>query len=131
MTIRLFTKSLLAFALVSVTLVAEDGKPAPKFDPEKIFTKLDANGDKKISKEEMSALAEKLPKGGDKAGVVFDRLFQKLDADSDGFLTVDEFKKLSELREKIDPSKFEKLKKALDAKRGESPKTDIEKKDKE
>jgi len=81
---------LVAFAIiggVSPVLAGEGAEEGKRPCAEDKFTKLDTDGDEKISLEEFKAapFAEKL---GDKV----DALFEKLDADDDGFLTLEELK---------------------------------------
>jgi hypothetical protein len=88
-------------------------------DPEQMFNKMDADNDKKVTKDEFKKFFEELTKGkleGKGLGGG-EKLFDQLDADSDGKLTLEEFKKLSELREKF-KGKFdlEKLKALKDKK---------------
>lgn len=71
-----------------------------KFDTSKFFGLLDANSDKKVSKDEIKAFVEKFKeKLGDKAdkiAPIIETVFGKMDADNDGFISEDEFKKGSE-----------------------------------
>jgi len=98
---------------VSCTLVAhadddkkpgEDGKPGKtgKIDKAKIFDKMDANGDGKLTKEEfkdatekmMERLKDKIPAGaGGKAGGFAEKRFGSMDADKDGSVSKREFEK--------------------------------------
>jgi Ca2+-binding EF-hand superfamily protein len=57
-----------------------------KADPEAQFTKMDKNGDKKLSLEEFKG-----KRTGDKATKAEEQ-FKKMDKDSDGSLTLEEFK---------------------------------------
>lgn len=66
----------------------------------KLFEKLDANGDGKISKEEFAKFGAKFGKGkggAGKAGKGKGKLFEKLDGDGDGFLSKAEFKKAASM----------------------------------
>jgi Ca2+-binding EF-hand superfamily protein len=88
---------------LSTPLVAAEDPAAPKVDPEKlskVFEKLDANADGKLSKDEFKGLAD-LGQGKlkDKPEVIA-KLFERLDANKDGSLTLDEFKKLGELKKR-------------------------------
>jgi hypothetical protein len=67
----------------------------PKFDPETIFRRADADGDGKLSREEWRKFSEAVPRFKDntRAGFIFDRL----DANKDGFLTLEEFAKIAEM----------------------------------
>jgi Ca2+-binding EF-hand superfamily protein len=73
-----------------------------KLDTDKLFEKLDANSDGKVSKEEFKKIfgnvAGKLVEQfGEKVGDVTDLLFDRLDTDSDGYLSKEEFKKVGGL----------------------------------
>lgn len=96
------------FTLVSLATARADEEDTPKKGKfgknkgivlDKVFEKLDTNGDGKISKEEFKKFAENSAKG--KGGQLGERLFDRLDTNSDGYLSKDEFKKLDELRDKI------------------------------
>lgn len=113
---KLFAMALLG---VSCTLVAyaEDekkpgdakpgfgGKFGAKIDKGKMFDRLDANGDGKVTKEEyvksmetmMDRLKEKLPaaKGPIGGGDFAAKRFESMDADKDGTVTKEEFEKAS------------------------------------
>lgn len=100
-----------------------DDPKAGKFDKAKLFAKMDANGDGKVTKEEFKifadAVKEKLKdkgagKGEKLAGLLgADKLFEKMDANKDGEVSKEEFEKFdfaAALRGKIDPSKLKNLK---------------------
>ncbi|MCS6852930.1 MAG: EF-hand domain-containing protein [Gemmataceae bacterium] len=95
--------SVLTSVLTGLLLVAgapgADDNNKPRFDPEAIFKKVDANGDGKLSKEEFQKITE-LGKGkgrGDRAKEMIGKLFEKLDANNDGSLSLDEYKKMREV----------------------------------
>jgi Ca2+-binding EF-hand superfamily protein len=69
---------------------------------EKLFKKLDTNGDGTLSQEEFAKITELRKKGGEAKGKGkgVEALFSKLDADGDGKLTLEEFRKITELRKK-------------------------------
>lgn len=83
------------------------GKAAVK-DLDATFKKLDANSDKKLSKDEFEKVAEQLAAAKpDKAAKLTEKLkglvgdvFAKLDENKDNNLSSDEFKKFTGLREK-------------------------------
>ena len=95
------------FGLISAVTVASaedekkpDAKPAKgKLDKAKMFEKMDANADGKVTKDEFKtfsdALKDRLKDKGGKAGkvgeLIGDKLFDKMDAD--GEITKDEFDK--------------------------------------
>ncbi|MDZ4818417.1 MAG: EF-hand domain-containing protein [Planctomycetota bacterium] len=84
-------KRLFMFCLacsLAVPALAADDKPKKKPDPEKVFAKLDANSDKKLSLEELSARAGSDEKKTQKAK----KLFKAKDTNKDGYLTLEEFK---------------------------------------
>jgi Ca2+-binding EF-hand superfamily protein len=100
---------------------AEEDKKAAnkKVDRSKIFDKLDADSDGKISKDEfqkgMEKLGEKVKekveasgKGNSKAGgmleKIMEKLFEKMDSDNDGSISKDEFNK-----SEIDPSNMKDI----------------------
>lgn len=80
----------------SLAVAAEgDKKPKgdkPKHDPEKVFSKKDTNGDKKLSKEEFVKNAKDPAKA--------EKHFNNKDKDKDGFLTLDELKAQGPKKEK-------------------------------
>ena len=60
----------------------------------KLFEKADANGDGKVSKEELKKALENAPMGRLKDNPqMIDKLFERLDANKDGFLTKEELQK--------------------------------------
>jgi len=97
------------FGLISAVTVASaedekkpDAKPAKgKLDKTKMFEKMDANGDGKVTKEEFKtfsdALKDRLKDKGGKAGkvgeLIGDKLFDKMDANADGEISKEEFDK--------------------------------------
>jgi Ca2+-binding EF-hand superfamily protein len=106
------------FGLISPAL-AQDEKKKKKnqaVDVSAFFTKLDANNDKKLSKEEFNAFKglqtpkpgkeNKEPKGLADARNAW---FAKLDANSDGFLTAEEFGKIKDVMA-ASPAKKKKVK---------------------
>lgn len=109
-------KILIALGLVAAMLLstgitrAEDakekkgrfqGKLKGRFDPEKLFEKMDADSDGKVTKKEFKAFFENLGKIGEKLAEFADTIFDRLDEDGNGKLTKDELKKLGNLREKL------------------------------
>lgn len=66
--------------------------PAPEkqHDPEKLFTKLDTNGDGSIDKTEFTTAAQKREEKKDK-DIDIDKQFAKTDTNSDGLISKDEF----------------------------------------
>jgi hypothetical protein len=71
----------------------------------KMFEKMDTDGDGKISKEEFKKFFTQARQGkgkgqgkGKRRGQFADRLFAKLDTNGDGYLSKDELKKLPEMR---------------------------------
>jgi Ca2+-binding EF-hand superfamily protein len=131
----MFRKFLAAAVLglfCAATTQADDekkDKKTAKFDKAKLFERIDADKDGKITKEEykkfFEGVAEKMKESGkgakiaDKLGDVADRSFEKMDADKDGKVTKEEFEKaegFGDLGGKIDP---EKLKKILKNKKGD------------
>lgn len=79
---------------------AAKGKAA-KVDKAKLFEKLDANADGKISKDEFTkwtdGIKEKLKEKGGKGEKIADamtgKMFEKMDANADGEVSKDEFEK--------------------------------------
>lgn len=77
------------------------GKLTGKLDKGKLFDKLDANGDGKLTKDEFKKFAETITeKLKDKGkvgklpeGVLGDKLYDKMDANKDGSVTKGEFEK--------------------------------------
>jgi Ca2+-binding EF-hand superfamily protein len=115
MLLRSVAASLMMLGLFVLVAHAEEEEKGKKKlgkggNPEELFQKLDANGDKKVTKEEFTKGFEEMAKG--KGGALGEKIFEQLDANSDGSLTLDEFKKISEIREKMGKGKLdsEKLK---------------------
>jgi hypothetical protein len=86
-----------------------DGK---KIDPEKIFQRLDTNGDGKLTKDEFLQIAEKLKEKlgdekGEKLKAFLEKAFDKMDTKKAGFLTLEQFKSFN-LRELLLKRKQEK-----------------------
>jgi hypothetical protein len=84
---KFLTAGLLGVFILGMGLspaMADKGDKKKK-DPDRVFQKLDANGDKSLSLEEMKG------KGKREASKIEKRL-KKLDTNSDGKLSLDEFK---------------------------------------
>jgi hypothetical protein len=123
------TRKLMALAVVGLlcgtaAVTADDKKPEPtkpdakgklgKLDKAKLFEKLDADGDGKVTKEEFKKFADQIKdrlkgKGkGDKLPELFgEKMFEKMDKDGDGKVTKEEF-------EKFEPEQLRKRKKDKD-----------------
>lgn len=109
-------RKLLAIALFafgcSATLAADDetgagekkpGKFGGQLDRGKVFAKMDANGDGKVTKDEFKnfqeVVADKLKQAGkggklgSQGGDFAAKMFDRLDANKDGVLTKEEFEK--------------------------------------
>ncbi|HMO35047.1 MAG TPA: hypothetical protein PKA06_03295 [Gemmatales bacterium] len=114
MNLGLLTLSIF-ITLGGLTLVNADDKENSKTSrrstslPETLFKRMDANGDRKVSKDEFSKFRESMQdrmkengkRGNDqgknrKTNGFAESLFQLGDTDKDGFLTIDEFKRLRE-----------------------------------
>jgi len=128
---KLLLAAVFCFAGSVVTAFADDDKKAEEpakptakgklgnFDKSKMFERMDADQDGKVTKEEFKKFREtlaekmkdKLP-GGAGAGMldkIFDGMFEKMDADKDGIITKDEFEKYQPAGN-LDPEKLKKLK---------------------
>ncbi len=77
----------------AISVAAQD-TPLRGRDPADIFRHFDANGDKKLSKDEFVKLAERNARL--KANV--DLMLRRLDANKDGFLTLEEYSQLTKLQ---------------------------------
>ena len=97
--------TLLAVPFLAVSVHAQD-KPAaapgakpekPKMDPAAAFAKLDTNGDKSVSLDEMKAGPM-----GKKDPAKAEEMFKKKDKDADGKLTLEEFSAKPEKKPKKD-----------------------------
>ena len=97
-----------------------------KKDPEIVFKKLDADGDGKLTKDELKKLIERLPKLKEKGDQIVERMFNSADTNGDGKLSLEEFKKLMEMGEKlkgkIDPAKLKGAREKLKNKKGDEEK---------
>jgi Ca2+-binding EF-hand superfamily protein len=124
------SRKLFAAALVclfcTATARADDAKAdkkAAKFDKAKLFEKMDADKDGKVTKDEykkfFDGVVEKLKDAGKgekiagKLDGVAEKSFEKIDADKDGKITKEEFEKAEgfggDLGGKIDTEKLKKL----------------------
>jgi Ca2+-binding EF-hand superfamily protein len=98
--------------LGTLSLAADDEKKPPaagklgNIDKAKLFEKMDADGDGKVTKDEFRKFREqateklkdsgKGEKLGGQLGGLLDKLFEKMDADGDGKVTKEEFEKYQE-----------------------------------
>lgn len=82
--VRIVAVFAVAFGCMTPALSADGGKKAP--NPEKVFTKKDANSDGALTLEEFKTGLK------DKALNNADKRFKKIDANGDGKVTLDEFK---------------------------------------
>lgn len=73
------------------TIHAQQKGRGKNIDPDKVFEKLDADKDGKISKEEVDKADRPRLKEN----------FSKIDADGDGFINKEEFKKMVEKRRAV------------------------------
>jgi Ca2+-binding EF-hand superfamily protein len=121
MTRKLFAAALLC-ALCTATANADDEKKAAKFDKAKLFERIDADKDGKVTKDEykkfFEAVGEKMKDAGKgekiagKLDGLAEKSFEKMDADKDGKVTKDEFEKaegFGDFGGKLDPEKLKKL----------------------
>src|SRR5262249_13641699 len=87
-----------------------------------IFKRLDANGDGKVTKEEIKKAAENRGNGQFNITEMLDKLFDKLDTDKDGALSAAEFKKFGDiLRERLGTIYTAKLKELREKLRNRKP----------
>jgi Ca2+-binding EF-hand superfamily protein len=91
-----------ALLLTAGVSPAQDAKQeARKIEPDKLFKKLDANNDGKLSREEFKKVTELgLVRLKDRAEIL-DKLFDRLDANADGVLSGEEFGKFGSLAKRI------------------------------
>ncbi len=101
----------------------KNDRPAPGQRPggfgggqflEAMFKRLDADGDGKLTRDEIKKAGENRPDARFNLGELLDRAFDRLDADKDGVLSLDEFKKFGEqMRDRfggqIDPERLKQL----------------------
>jgi Ca2+-binding EF-hand superfamily protein len=83
---------------VGVSVNGVNAAGAGKIDKAKLFARMDANGDGKLTREEFAQFAAKVAehhkdKGKSGKGGHADKLFDKIDANHDGVITLDEFEK--------------------------------------
>lgn len=109
--VRLFALAAL-LALTGASLAADEkGSPRDKLKGkggaatlEKMFDKIDADGDGKITKEEFVKFLEERAKEkgrGDRIGMFAGRIFDRLDGNKDGKLTKEEFAKFRDVIGKL------------------------------
>ncbi len=110
---KAFLLAAFAIGLAITGADAQDGKNLKgklgKADKGKVFEKLDANGDGKLSKEEFKTGFDKVKelieqKGGDKAKKItekmdVDKAFEKADTNKDGSISKEEYEKFEPLGE--------------------------------
>src|SRR5262245_43722849 len=93
--------SVTAALLLTGAARAQDAKKTPKIDADKIFAKLDADGDGKVTKAEFKKLTE-LGQGQLKERAkLLDKGFEKLDVNADGSLSKEEFAKFGTAAKKL------------------------------
>lgn len=94
-------------AVVVVSVHAEDKKKADeKPDTDKMFTKLDADTDGKVTAEEFAFLPNVMKDAKRAKNTELTAAFAKLDKNKDKKLTAEEFKKVGEIfAAKTDPKK--------------------------
>ncbi len=138
MTIKLLLTAAASF-FATLTLAASDEKPAGKaanFDKARLFAKMDADGDGKVTRAEFKKFreqaAEKLKDSGKagkvggklggkfagKQGDLMDKVFDKIDANGDGQITKAEFEKFQPAGN-LDADKRQKLKDLIKNKKGQ------------
>ena len=126
---KLLLAAVFCFAGTVATAFADDEKKAEEptkpdakgklanRDQSKMFERMDADKDGKVTKEEFKKFREtlaekmkdKLPGGAGMLDKLFDGMFEKMDADKDGILTKDEFEK-NQPAGNLDPEKLKRLK---------------------
>jgi hypothetical protein len=126
MKVRVLAMAALIAGMISMSSSAQDAenpKGALKGlfgDPEKTFEKMDANGDKKVTKEEFKKFFDNLAQGklgdkiGDKLGQFTDAIFSRIDADKNDEISLEELKKM---RDGLDKEKLKELREKLKQKK--------------
>jgi Ca2+-binding EF-hand superfamily protein len=93
---RLTVLLLLTAACLPAQASADDKKlPSPREPrPDALFKRLDADGDGKLSREELARFFDRLHQGGELARELVAAQFEKLDANKDGGIDKEELRKL-------------------------------------
>ena len=93
-------------AITDVRL-AQAGTPPPPPDPAELFAKTDADGDGKITKDELTEALSQMPQPPD-GSIDIDKMFAEMDSDGDGYVTEDEHNAfLEKLNEQMRANKSE------------------------
>ena len=106
MLFRLIAFCLLASLFVTANAADEKKKADTKPDTQKMFDKLDSDGDGKVTLEEFAFLPNTMKDAKRASNAELAATFAKLDTSKDKKLTADEFKKISDIGlVKADPKK--------------------------
>lgn len=97
---KLILSVVLALAFCS-TSMAQDEKKGKRQQqtPEETFKKIDADGDGKVTKEELKKWVEsneRIKKQAEKDPEFVNKMFDKMDADKNGSVSLEEYKKYRE-----------------------------------
>jgi hypothetical protein len=77
-------------AMQSMAATKGTARPAPP-DPQEMFSKLDTDGDGKVSLEELKAMSESMPAHGNGEAPSAENILSGLDTDGDGTVSFAEF----------------------------------------
>jgi Ca2+-binding EF-hand superfamily protein len=110
---KLVLAAVLALAFCSPSMAQDEkkGKRGNQATPEETFKKMDANGDGKVTKDELEKWVkanERLAKRAEQDTEFVNKMFTSMDANKDGSVTLEEYKKYREeqnaKRKKKDPA---------------------------
>ena len=109
---KLILSAVLALAFCSTSMAQDEKKgKRPPQTPEDTFKKIDADGDGKVTKEELKKWVEsndRMKKQAENDAEFVNKMFDKMDANKDGSVSLEEYKKYREEaaknRKKKDPA---------------------------
>src|SRR5690349_11060119 len=98
--LKMVVVAVLALAFSTPAMAQDEKKERRQRDtPEQAFKKIDADGDGKVTKEELTKWVksnERMAKRAEEDPEFVNNMFKRMDADNDGKVTLEEYKKFAE-----------------------------------